>query len=229
MADNKKIIISLGGSLMVPDEIDVSFIKKFKDLIESYVNKQYRFYIIVGGGKICRRYQSAANELARLSPEETDWIGIHVTRLNAHFMRVIFKELAYPDIITDPELAEDIKHPVVIGAGWKPGWSTDFDAIILAKTVGAERVINLTNTDYVYDSDPKHNPDAKKITDISWADFRNIIPKEWQPGLNSPFDPIASKEAEANGIEVAIMNGQNIENLSKYLDDLKFEGTIIRS
>ena len=96
-----------------------------------------------------------------------------------------------------------------------------------AKTVGAKKIINLSNTDYVYDSDPKKNPQAKKIEKISWADYRALIPKEWNPGLNSPFDPIASEMAQKEGMQVIIMNGKPIDNLAKYLNGEKFSGTII--
>ena len=62
---------------------------------------------------------------------------------------------------------------------------------------------------------------------ISWKEYRELIPKEWNPGLSSPFDPIASKMAEEAGIEVVIMNGKPIDNLANYLKGEKFLGTII--
>ena len=98
---------------------------------------------------------------------------------------------------------------------------------MIAKNLGATRLVNLSNIDYVYDSDPKQNKNAKKIEKISWADFRNIIPKEWDPGLSSPFDPVAAKEAEALGLEVAIINGAHLEEFSNYLDNKPFIGTVI--
>ena len=79
----------------------------------------------------------------------------------------------------------------------------------------------------MYDSDPKINPNAKKIEKISWAKYRTIIPKEWNPGLNSPFDPTASKMAEKDGIQVIIMNGKPIDNLAKCLNGENFLGTLI--
>ena len=115
----------------------------------------------------------------------------------------------------------------MIGSAYKPGHSTDYDAILAAKSVGAKKIINLSNIDYVYDSDPKINPNAKKIEKISWAEYRKLIPADWTSGLNTPFDPIASKMAEEEGIEVVIMNGKPIDNLAKYLSGEKFLGTII--
>ena len=221
------IIISLGGSLIVPDNVDVSFLKDFKALILSQINKDKKFIIITGGGKVCRRYQDALKEISNPSNEDLDWLGIYATQFNAEFLRLNFEGFTNSEIITDPTAKVEFNKPIVIGAGWKPGCSTDLDAIILAKNVGAKKVINISNIDYVYDSDPKVNPNAKKIENISWAEYRSIIPKEWNPGLNSPFDPIASKMAEEEGIEVVIMNGKPIDNLAKCLNGEKFLGTVI--
>ncbi len=71
------------------------------------------------------------------------------------------------------------------------------------------------------------NPNAKKIEKISWADYRKIIPTKWTSRLNSPFDPTASEVAEAEGMEVVIMNGKPIDNLANYLNGEKFLGTVI--
>jgi uridylate kinase len=221
------IIISLGGSLIIPEEIDVEFLKSFKTLILEYVTKGKKFVIITGGGKICRKYQEAAKELASSSDDDLDWIGIASLRLNAQLMRVIFREHTHPKIIKDLSKDFDLDLPIVIGAAYEPGHSSDYDAVLAAKTVGAKKIINLSNTDYVYDSDPKINPNAKKIEQISWKDYRKLIPEDWNPGLNSPFDPTASKMAEEEGMEVVIMNGKPIDNLLKYLNGEKFLGTII--
>ncbi len=223
----EKIIISLGGSLVVPDNIDTNFLKSFKELILSHVGRGKQFVIIVGGGKICRRYQEAAKDLTPTANVDLDWIGIASIKLNAELLRVIFGEFAEDKVVDNLATPLVFKKPIIIGAAYEPGHSSDFDAMLAAKSVGATKLVNLSNTDYVYDSDPKKNPVAQKIEKISWADFRKLIPKEWHPGLNTPFDPIASAEAEGSGIEVAIMNGKPIENLANYLNNIKFQGTII--
>jgi uridylate kinase len=115
----------------------------------------------------------------------------------------------------------------MIGAGFLPGNSSDLDAVVLAKTYGARKIINLTNTDYVYDSDPKKNQSAKPIREISWEDYRKIVGSKWRPRLNSPFDPIASKIAEESKLEVVIANGRKLDNLGKILQGKKFVGTLI--
>ncbi len=221
------IIISLGGSLIIPNDVDAVFLDEFKNLILSKVEEGKKFVIITGGGKICRKYQDVLKKIEKPTSEDLDWLGIYSTRLNAEFLKILFKDKTEIEIILDPTIQIKTNKPIIVGGGWKPGWSTDYVAIVLGKQLGAKKIINLSNTDYVYDSDPKINKDAKKIEEISWADYRALIPKEWNPGLNTPFDPIASKMAEEEGMSVMIMNGKPIDNLAKCLNGEKFMGTVI--
>ncbi|HQT83003.1 MAG: UMP kinase [Parcubacteria group bacterium 20-58-5] len=224
---NERVVVSVGGSLIVPDRIDIRFLARFKELILEKVRRGLTFSIIAGGGKTARRYQEAANAITPLSAQDTDWIGIHATRLNAQLLRNIFAEYAYPEVITNKEIDVETDKPLLFAAGGKPGSSTDYGAVLLAKNQGAMRLVNLSNIDYVYDKDPKRYPDAKKVEKISWTEFRKIIPDHWDPGLSSPFDPVAAKEAESLGLEVAIMNGANLNEFSHYLDGEPFVGTVI--
>ncbi len=228
MEDKKHIVISLGGSLIVPEEIDVEFLKSFRDTVLEYVDKGFKFVIITGGGKICRRYNSAVEKIITPTIVDLDWLGIATTRLNAELVRIIFGEYAHNIIILNPDNIPNTDKPITVGGGWKPGNSSDLAAVHCAQSVGAKKVINLSNIDYAYDKDPKKFPDAKIIKESSWPDFRVILPTEWDPGLNSPFDPIAAAKAEELGLEVVIMNGKNIENLKKYLNGEEFIGTVIK-
>jgi len=223
------IVISVGGSLIVPGQIDTQFLHTFRTLILAKVRQGFSFYIITGGGRTARSYQEAAETVrGDLSSEDIDWLGIHATRLNAHLMRALFAEEAQAHIVKNPTRRIPARSPIVIGAGWKPGWSTDYCAVMAAKKLGAKKLINLTNIDYVYEADPKKNPDAQKIEQTDWATFRNLIPDHWDPGLSSPFDPVAAKEAEQSGLEVAVINGAHLERLDDYLSNKPFIGTTIR-
>lgn len=223
------IVVSVGGSLIVPDQIDIDFLKRFKELILEKVQRGFSFIIIAGGGKTARRYQEAANAVTPLSRQDLDWIGIHSTRLNGHLLRTIFHDIAYPVMITNPDEVLDApaEAKIIIAAGYRPGASTDLRAVQIAERCGARKMVNLSDIDYVYSADPRKNPDAKKIDKTSWAEFRKLIPSEWDPGLSSPFDPVAAKHAETLGLQVAIMNGKKLDEFSKYIDDKSFNGTII--
>jgi uridylate kinase len=224
--------MSVGGSLIVPDQIDTTFLSSLKDLIHREVaESSRRFIIIAGGGKTARRYQDAAAAVTDLTLDDIDWMGIHATRLNGHLLRTIFRDIAHPVMITNPDEILDIHHSerVIIAAGYRPGCSTDLRAIQIADRVGATKVINLSNTDYVYSDNPHTNPEATPIKDITWNEFRKLIPSKWAPGLSAPFDPIAAREAEANRIEVAQINGLKLEELSEYLAGHTFVGTRIHN
>ncbi|HNU95396.1 MAG TPA: UMP kinase [Candidatus Paceibacterota bacterium] len=225
--ENKKIVMSLGGSLIVPDDIDSPFVKSFVSFIKEYVDKGYEFVLITGGGKISRDYNNALKEITNPTNEDLDWLGIAITRVNAEFIRVALGNLAFSKIITDPDFIPETTKPVIVGGGWKPGNSSDLAAIHSAKSLGAKTVINLSNIDYVYDKDPKKDETAKPIEKIKWLDFMLLFPNEWIPGRNIPFDPIASCEAQNSGLEVVILNGKDLNNLRNYLDNKPFKGTII--
>ena len=221
--------MSVGGSLIVPDQIDTDFLKTLKTFIDTQTAIGRHFIIIAGGGRTARGYQDAAAQVAELKNEDLDWMGIHATRLNGHLLRTIFRDTAYPEVITNPDDILDVPqdNKVVVAAGYRPGCSTDLRAVQIAQRVGARKVINLSNIDYVYTADPRTDPTATKIETISWADFRALIPTDWDPGLSAPFDPIAAKEADETNIEVAIINGDKPDELTNYLDGEAFIGTLI--
>ena len=120
-----------------------------------------------------------------------------------------------------------VSEPIVVAAGWKPGWSTDFDAVLLCEDYGARTVINLSNIDKVYNKDPRKFKDAKSYDKISWTDFRKIVGDKWIPGINAPFDPVAAKKAQDLGIKVVVMDGANLDNVENYFNGKKFVGTVI--
>lgn len=227
--ENLPIIISVGGSLIVPQNIDTHFLRDFKKIIEKHIKNGKRFVIISGGGKTARNYQVAAHEVTPLLDEDIDWLGIHSTRLNGHLLRTIFYKYAHPRMISDLNENLHFAEKILIAAGWKPGWSTDYVAVLLARNIGAREIVNLSNIDYVFDKDPMKHKDAKALPSVTWEKFRKIIPKKWSPGLSSPFDPVASKLAEELRMEVTILNGKKIKELDNYLSGKKFFGTKITS
>ena len=223
-------VISVGGSLIVPSSIDTLFLKKFSQLIISRIKKGDRFILVAGGGKIARTYQEAANNIIEIDDEEKDWLGIHSTRLNAHLLRTIFKKHAHYKVIKDYEKdieGLDFKEEILIGAGWKPGWSTDYVATLLAQKFNAKSILNLSNVDFVYDKDPNKYADAKKFEKISWAEFKILVGEKWDPGMSAPFDPIATKKSAELNLKVTIMSGKNLENLNSFFEGKEFSGTEI--
>ncbi len=224
-------VLSLGGSIVAPDQVDVAFLRLFKERIGGFLDRhpEDRLILVIGGGGPARHYQNALRALAGdAPPEQQDHVGIAATRLNAELIRGIF--LAYGDnqLVTDPTAELSFEGRVLVGAGWKPGFSTDFDAVCLAERYGADTVVNLSNIKQVYTADPSKDASAKPLVHISWADFRKMVGDTWNPGANVPFDPIAARRAMELGFKVIVASGRNLDTVEAILEGKPdFLGTTI--
>jgi uridylate kinase len=219
-------VLSLGGSLVCPDEVDVLFLKKFRDFILKWIKKGKKFVIFVGGGKSARKYQKAARKF-NVKNEKLDWIGISATLLNAQLVKSIFGNFAFEKVLSNPTEKVKTKKKIIVFGGWKPGRSTDYGSVLAAKNFGTKRVINLSDVDFIYDKNPKKFKDAKPLEKISFDEFFKIVGKKWTPGANIPLDPEAAKLAKKEKIKVVFLNGRNLKNLEKVFLGEKFKGTII--
>lgn len=223
-------VLSLGGSIVAPDAPDAAFVRAFAALARRWldVDQARRLIIVVGGGGPARAWQKAYRDAVDLPDSDAqDWIGIMATRLNAQLVRSMFLDLCPHEVVTDPTSVSVFGGRVLVASGWKPGFSTDFDAVVLAERFQADVVVNLSNIAKVYTADPRVDPSAKPVDTISWKDFRVMVGNEWTPGKNVPFDPIASRRAEELGLRVICAAGTDLPNLQAILDDKPFVGTTI--
>ncbi len=227
-------ILSVGGSIIAPDKPDSGFLTSFIAMIKDWLNADpaRRLILVAGGGAPARVYQNAYKEVAaelreNVEGDAADKIGIMATRLNAELVKALCGELCKNDVVYNPTENIEFSGRILVAAGWKPGFSTDNDAVLLAEKFSADTVLNLSNIEKVYTDDPKKNPSAKPIDSISWQDFRKMVGDNWTPGKNTPFDPIASKKAEELNLKVICASGKNIENIKNILDGKDFVGTKI--
>lgn len=223
-------VVSLGGSIVAPDGPDAGFIRNFSALARAWLAEDAarRLILVVGGGGPARAWQKAYRDAVDAPDADAqDWIGIMATRLNAQLVKAALLDLCPQDVVTDPSAVSVFGGRVLVAAGWKPGFSTDFDAVVLAERFGARTIVNLSNIAKVYTADPKLDPSATPIDRISWADFRAMVGDEWVPGKNAPFDPIASKRAQELGLSVICAAGRDLANLAAILEGRPYLGTLI--
>ncbi|UTD07060.1 UMP kinase [Treponema denticola] len=227
-------VLSVGGSIVAPDKPDFDFLDKFSKTIRNWLlqDSSRKIIMVIGGGAPARDYQNAYRKVCDLRKvpaknDEADWIGIMATRLNAQLVKAVFEDLCPNPVVYDPTTVDMFGGQILVAAGWKPGFSTDNDAVVLAERFSGNLVVNLSNIAKVYTDDPKKNPEARPIDSISWEDFIKIVGTEWVPGKNTPFDPIASQRAQKAGIRVICAAGKDIENLENILNGKDFKGTVI--
>ncbi len=228
------IVLSLGGSIVVPDSADTNLIVAYRGLFEEFVRTHHdRVIVVVGGGAPARTYQQAYRDVLRRlghdggTPDAQDWIGVAATRLNAELLRHSLGALCTDPVVCDPTAEFPFTGSVLVGAGWKPGFSTDYDAVLLAERFGADTVVNLSNISQVYTADPKVDPSATPLESVRWREFNQIVGTDWTPGSNLPFDPVATARAAELGLRVIAANGRDIENTRAILSGGAFHGTTI--
>lgn len=228
-------VISVGGSIVTPSTPDVNFLASFSQCIASWVSvaTTRKIILVVGGGATARTYQNAYKSFCETrnleyKSDEADWIGISATYTNAQLVKACFPDFCKDPVVHDPTGTFSFTGQILVASGWKPGFSTDTDAVLLAEKFLARKIINLSNIEKVYTDDPKKNPDAKPIDNISWDDFLKLVGTEWVPGKNTPFDPVASVKAKELGLQVICAAGNNIENLENILCNKGFVGTTIQ-
>ncbi len=228
-------VISLGGSIIAPDKVDVAFLRSFRKAVVEYLEQEAerRVILVCGGGGPAREYQGAYRAvLSDAGPSETDaeaqdWLGIAATRLNAELVRFLFLPYCPQPVVQDPTAVSVFPGRVLVASGWKPGFSSDYDAVLLARRFQADTLVNLSNIARIYSADPKTDPAARPLDRLRWADLAAMVGSTWVPGKNVPFDPVATAEAARAGLRVIVAAGRNIENLKKILSGQDFEGTVV--
>ena len=159
-------MISLGGSRIVPDEVDTAFLTRFKKMVESHPS--VKFVVVTGGGSTARKYISGLRKLGKKTREQSE-SGIGITRFHSNFMMRFFGERANEKLpMTMKKVANLLKGNQVVFCGalrWRSGNTSDGTAAGLAGYLGCP-FINLTNVKGLYDKDPKKKG-AKFISKIS--------------------------------------------------------------
>jgi len=213
-----KIAIKLGG-FSFPEDPAVEKIRTYANLIARFQREGNRIVIVTGGGKNARKYIEAARKLGA-SETLCDQIGILVARLNAQLLITSLGDSAYPEV---PESIEELRHffevgKVVVMGGLQPGHSTNAVAALAAETIGASLLINVTNVDGVYTADPKKDPKAKKIDEISTDKLLSLTSsKHISAGSYELMDPVSVRIIERSHIPTWIVSGEDLENIVRVM------------
>jgi uridylate kinase len=222
----KKItVISLGGSLIVPDKINLKFLEEFKKILLKNTKKN-KFIIVCGGGSPARIYINGMKDNVLYQ----SLLGIASTRLNAKFMTYFFEKNANQIIPRDMTEVEGLikKHDLVFCGAlrYAKDETSDATSAKLARYFNTE-FINLSDVAGLYDKNPKKFKNAKFIPEISSKEFLKIAKKiGFVPGQHFILDKKAAKTINKYRIHTYLL-GPNLKNLDNLLNNRHFVGTVI--
>ncbi|MCL5437526.1 MAG: UMP kinase [Candidatus Thermoplasmatota archaeon] len=226
----EKIAISIGGSILVPDNEDTSYIKQLASALLDML-PSYKFLVVCGGGKIARYYITIGRALGA-DESSLDELGIEVTRLNARLLITALGEKAYykpAESIDEARLASN-NYPIVVMGGTHPGQTTDAVAALAAEKIKAARIINATSVDGVYTDDPRTNPAAKRIDRMTFKELMDkVVYAKMEAGSSFIFDPLGAKLISRSRIPTAVVFGRDIQQLVNAVRGQPFVGTMISS
>jgi len=231
-----KIVISIGGSLLTRDLTPENF-KRYARAVALLWKGGHKVAVVCGGGKVCRDYRDIG-KAAGAEWEMLDWIGVIATHLNAstfaaslageralagkvHWIRLKSERAAVT------EFKKHFGKQMVVGAGYEPGHSTDYDSAIFAAAVKADLLVNASNIDGVYTADPKKDPTARKLAALTYDEFIRILRQNEQvPGEYRLFDLGAAKVIKDAGIKAVLVDGRDPEEIVRAVEG-GHNGTVV--
>jgi uridylate kinase len=179
-----RVLLKLSGEALMGDlpfGTDPHRIASIAAAVKQVTDRGVEVAIVVGGGNIYRGLEGAAGGMDRATG---DYMGMLATVLNALALQDALEKLGQhtrvQSAITISEVAEpyirrramrhlEKKRVVIFAAGTgNPFFTTDTAAALRALEVHAEAILMAKNAvEGVYDADPRVNPDAKFIPQIS--------------------------------------------------------------
>lgn len=223
---SKPLVISLGGSLLNQP----GYAASFTAVLTPFLSKR-AFAVVTGGGQKAAQYAEAARKRTG-SEFYADSDAIEATRENAAGLKKAFGTLAYSKIITHPlqAVAALKKKNLVLSGGFLPGITTDACSVLVAESLGADRVINASRIDGIYDMNPSESKDARRFDRLTHAQLVELANRFDQrtARTNFVFDVVAAKLAARSKIAVDFVDGRDLNQLKAAIEGKAFEGTRVR-
>lgn len=224
----EKVVVSLGGSVLVPGEDDVRFLRDLCTVLRD-VSHKARMFAVTGGGRIARYYIETGRELGIPEPRLDD-LGIGITRMNARLLGAALKGRANPEPAASYAEAARLsrRYAIVLMAGTRPGHTTDRVSASLARFVGAARIVNATSVDGVYSADPRKDPEARRLDRISFEDLVRLSGEGHRAaGPSMVFDPVAARVLARDRIPLSVVRGRDLGSLRDAILGRPFRGTLV--
>ncbi|MCE4613951.1 MAG: UMP kinase [Desulfurococcales archaeon] len=222
-----KIVVKISGKYFTP--INSAYAEELASVLKEIQSRENRIAVVVGGGKTARDYIKPLRELG-VNEGHLDLLGIRASRLNAYALTLLLGESAYPEI--PGSIEEFLEYwatgRMVVAGGFQPGQSTNAVSALIAEAITASTLYNMTNVDGVYTDDPKRNPNAVKLDELTVSELKKILSrKSANAGTYELFDGLSLDIIERSKIQVVVLDGSHPINLIKHIRGERI-GTLIK-
>ena len=201
----KILVIKLSGSVFNFKTTSKSLKEYAQVLLD--IQTKVQPVVVSGGGIIARHYVNLARSLGS-DESSLDEMGIEISRLNAMLLSAALGDSVYPVI---PSNLEEISiacqsGKIIVSGGLHPGQSTNATAALICEKIKADRFLNATDVDGIYDSDPKKNKKAKMFKEITIKKCLDLLNNEsTQAGNYELMDIVAMKVIERSKIPTYVI------------------------
>ncbi len=224
----EKVVVSLGGSVLVPGDEDARHLRDLVALLRD-ASAKVRLFAVTGGGRVARYYIETGRDLGIPEPR-LDELGIGITRMNARLLGAALGGRANREPATTYAEAARLARrlPIVLMAGTRPGHTTDLVSASLARFVGAARIVNATSVDGVYTADPKKDASARRLDRVSFEELARLAGKgHHAAGPSVVFDPVAARALVRDRIPLSVVSGRDLVSLRAAILGRAFRGTLV--
>ena len=229
----KRVLLKLSGEAISAGKdgiLNFNYIEEVASVIKKCIDEGVQIGIIVGAGNIWRG-RSGGN----MDRIKADHMGMIATCINAVAVQetlircgvdavvmtaVEMKAFAEPFVRDNAIQALNAGKVVIFGAGLGiPCVSTDTAAVVRAKEIGADIVLMAKNIDAIYTADPRKDPNAEKISEIT---YKEILAR----GL-AAMDSTATSFAMENNLPIHVFGLDKSENIYNVIMGAKM-GTVVK-
>jgi uridylate kinase len=222
----EKVVVSLGGSILVPGDDDARYLRDLAALLRN-LSGRVKLFVVTGGGRVARYYIETGRALG-VRERTLDEFGIAITRMNARLLAATLGLRTNREPATAFAEAERLskRFPIVMMAGTSPGHTTDLVSASLAHRVRADRIVNATSVDGVYDADPKKDASARLLPRVRFKDLVALTGKGHEAaGPSVVFDPAAARLLVRTRIPLMVVHGRDLRALRAAIVGEPFHGT----
>ena len=177
-----------GESLAGTNEqgFDFNILNDLAESIKKISSKNIQISIVLGGGNFIRGSSFTNGVVDRVT---SDYMGMLGTVINSLALQSNLEKVGVPSRVMTAISINRVAEPyiknkatrhlqkgrvVIFGSGTgNPFFSTDTAAVLRASEMKSDIILKGTKVDGIYDKDPIKNKDAKKISNISYAEYLN--------------------------------------------------------